>query len=351
MALIIEELNRGQRVQARYRVEGERFTLGRGYDNDLVLEDIHADAQHAEIRRGEDGCYYLRDLDSVNGTRLLGNNHDKSVKRGEVSERLIESGDLVQMGKTQLRLCDSEAAVPEAVPMHSLESLFERLSHPAGAIGLLLAVALSTVLTSYLGFAREYEWTIAINLLAGSAMGLLVYAGVWAFIGRVVRHETQFFTHLSIAALAALVYSGWEWLSTLLDFNFSLSGLISMLDLALLAILLPILLWSALYLATNLSRAWRWGIALLLPWGFLGLGLAKDIGKVNDFRALPEISTELKHRDLMLREPVPMEKFIAGSPELFDIPIEKKDGEEEEKKVETADPQPEEDRGTAEADA
>jgi len=339
MALIIEELNRGQRVQARYRMEGERFTLGRGYDNDIILEDIHADANHAEIRRGEDGCYYLRDLDSVNGTRLLCNLRDRSVKAGEVRERMIESGDLVQIGKTHLRLSHSKAALPEAVPLHSLESLFERLSHPAGAIGLLLAVALSTLLVSYLGYARDYEWTIAVNLLSGSVIGLLVYAGAWAFIGRVVRHETHFFTHLSIAALGVLIYTGWEWFSTLLDYNFPLGGLTPVLDFSVLALLLPVMLWCACYLATNLSRGWRWGLALALPWGFLGLGLAEGIGDMDDFTAVPEISTEIKHRDLLLRTPVPMEQFIASSPALFDIPIEKKEKKAEKPEMETATPE------------
>ncbi|MFC6633035.1 FHA domain-containing protein [Microbulbifer taiwanensis] len=338
MALIIEEINRSHRVHARYRMEDDRLTVGRGYDNDIILEDVHADAHHAEIRLGEDGCYYLHDLNSVNGTQLLGNLHDKSIKPGAVSERMIESGDLVQFGKTHLRLSHSEAALPEAVPLHSLESFFAGLSHPAGAIGLLLAVALCTLLVSYLGYARNYEWTIAVNLLSGSVIGLLVYAGAWAFIGRVVRHETHFFTHLSIAALGALVFTGWEWLSSLLNYNFAMANTTSMLDFLVLAILLPAMLWCACYLATNLSRGWRWAAALVLPWGFLGLGLAEEIGSLNDFSEIPEISTELKYDDLLLRKPVPMKQFIASSPTLFDIPIEKKNEESKETDEETVAP-------------
>lgn len=328
MALIIEELDRARRVQARYRMEGERLTLGRAYDSDIVLEDVHADAAHAEIRRDEDGVYHLRDLGSVNGIRLLGNARDKSVRSEEIDEREIASGDLVQLGKTHFRLSDSEASVPEAVPLHSLESLFERLSHPAGAIGLLVLVALATLLTSYLGFAREFKWTTAINLLAGSAIGLLLYAGAWAFIGRVVRHETHFFTHLTIAALGAVVYTGWERFSSLLDYNFAMGSLLEVLDILVLALLLPAMLWCGCYLATNLSRLWRWGVALLLPWGFLGLTLAEDVGSMGEFSSLPQISTELKYKGLLFRRPEPMAQFIASSPELFDIPIEKDEDSE-----------------------
>jgi len=323
MALIIEELNRAQRVHARYRMDGARYTLGRGYQNDVIVEDAHADAAHAEIHRGDDGCYYLRDLNSVNGTQLLGNCRDKSVKGADINERLITSGDKIQLGKTHFRLTDSEAAIAPAVPLHSVENLFERLSHPALGIGLLLAVAASFLLISYFGSARAFQWNIALNLVAGTAVGLLGYAAAWAFIGRVVRHETQFFAHLTIAALAALVYLGWERISGLLDFNFSLGHTLPLLNLVVLAVLLPAMLWCACYLATNITPRWRWAVALLVPFSFLGLELADQVGNIRDFNEIPDISTELKHDNLMFRTPQPMEQFLANSPELFDIPIDK----------------------------
>lgn len=333
MALIIEELNRSQRVQARYRMDGERFTLGRAYDNDLILDDAHADPRHAEVVCNEDGGYTLRDLHSANGSQLLGNNRDKSVKAGAFSERAIESGDEIQFGKTHLRFTHSETAVSPALPLHTLERLFDRLSHPAAAFALLFTVGMSTLVISYLGYARSYEWTLATNLVAGSVVGLLVYAAAWAFIGRVVRHETHFFTHLSIAALGALLYAAWEWFGNLLDFNFALGGWEGVLDLAVLALLLPAMLWCACFLALNLSSRWRWGVALLLPWSFLGLGMAEEIGAMRKFNALPEISTEIKYEDVLWREPVPMRQFIASSPALFDIPLNKKESDEDEERA------------------
>lgn len=325
MALIIEELNRALRVQARYRMEGERFTLGRGYHNDVIVEDMHADAAHAEIRRGDDGCYYLRDLDTVNGTQLVRNTRDKSVKGAAIEERMIESGDEIQLGKTHFRMTDSEAATPPAVPLHSVEGLFERLSHPLPAIALLLAVTGSFVLVSYFGTAREYQWSIALNLVAGTAVGLLLYASAWAFIGRVVRHEMHFFTHLAIASLGALAYLGWERISGLLAFNYAMDRAIPLMNFAVLAVILPAMLWCACYLATNIGPRWRWGVALALPLAFLGLELVSLVGSIRDFNDVPQISTELKHDNLMWRQPMPMDQFLADSSDLFDIPIEEED--------------------------
>ncbi|WP_237055532.1 FHA domain-containing protein [Microbulbifer sediminum] len=321
MALIIEELNRARHVQARYRMDGERLTLGRGYGNDVIIEDVHADPTHAEILRDEDGGFVLHDLDTVNGTQLVRNLYDSSIKSEEVNRRQIESGDEIQVGRTHLRISHSESAVPPAVPLHSLEGILERLSHPAKAISLLAVVAVLTLLLAYLNFAGRLEWTAVINLAIGSLAGLLLYAGAWAFIGRVVRHDTRFFAHLSIAALGALAYTCWEWFRSLLDFNFAIGKTMPLLNFAVLAVILPTMLWCACYLALNISRGWRWAVSLLLPLGFLGLGLAEEIAGMAEFSGIPQISTTLKYEDLLLREPQPMQEFLAESSGLYDIEI------------------------------
>ena len=54
----------------RNRVEGSRFTIGRGTDNDLALVvDTMVSGRHAQILR-EGHHYWLVDLDSRNGVYL-----------------------------------------------------------------------------------------------------------------------------------------------------------------------------------------------------------------------------------------------------------------------------------------
>ncbi|GAA5524894.1 hypothetical protein Maes01_01453 [Microbulbifer aestuariivivens] len=344
MALIIEELNRARRVQARYRMEGERFTIGRGYDNDAILEDAHADAHHAEILCAEDGGFLLRDMNSLNGTQLVRNLRDSSIEGGQVRERRIVSGDEIQLGRSHFRLVDSAAPMEAAVPLHSLEHLFSRLASPTKAVTLLVLAGLLTLLTAYLNTAEEFRWTGAINIFFGSIIGLLIYAGAWSLIGRVVHHESMFFTQLTIAALGALIFAGWEWFSTLLDYNFAMGNLVEMISVAILAVLLPAMLWSAIYLATNITPRWRLAAAMILPWGFLGLTLMEQIGNMAQFDGIPQISTELKHKDMLLRAPVPLDEFVSQTQALFDIPIEQEESAIEAKDVTT--PAPDADKAT-----
>ena len=59
---------------------------------DVVLQDPGASRQHAEIRRTPRG-YVLADLGSTNGTM---------VNEATVSERLLQEGDRITIGRTIL---------------------------------------------------------------------------------------------------------------------------------------------------------------------------------------------------------------------------------------------------------
>ncbi|MFV8781349.1 FHA domain-containing protein [Microbulbifer sp. SA54] len=327
MALIIEEISRAHRVHTRHRMEEDRATLGRSFNNAVIVEDPHVDPVHAEVIRDEDGCYVLRDLQSLNGVQLLRNCRDKSVKPAVVTEHLIQSGDEIQIGKSRLRFTDTDNSVAPAIPLHSAETVFDRLATPMVAVGLCLLVAGLSLWLGYLGTANKVPWTKGIEVITNTIIGLLIYAAAWSFIGRVVRHESHFLAHLSIAGAAVLLFTGWQWFSTLLDYNFSISQAMPLVNTVALGILLPVVLWCAAYLALNLTPRWRLAAAILVPWCFLGLAAAMQIGEMDEFSESPQVSKELKYKDLLWRKPVPLQDFLAQAPDLFDIPLGEKDSD------------------------
>lgn len=76
----------------RYALPQGRAGLGRGLENEIVLEDSRVSRNHAEIYlRGSE--WYLRDLNSTNGTYVNGYG---------VRERALESGDRVSLGGVEL---------------------------------------------------------------------------------------------------------------------------------------------------------------------------------------------------------------------------------------------------------
>src|SRR5256885_4203449 len=79
----------GRDQGTRYRLDGSTITLGRGTSNAVQLHDTEISREHAEFsRRGEQ--YFIRDLESSNGTLLNGK---------QVKEHDIASGDHLQLGR------------------------------------------------------------------------------------------------------------------------------------------------------------------------------------------------------------------------------------------------------------
>ena len=82
----------GGRACEHLPLQAARETIGRAPDADLFLDDVTVSREHAIIEREPDG-FYLRDLESLNGTY---------VNRARVTRHRLADGDEVQVGKFKL---------------------------------------------------------------------------------------------------------------------------------------------------------------------------------------------------------------------------------------------------------
>src|SRR6267142_2286331 len=89
---------------------GQRFTLGRANTNRIVLKDELASRDHAEVYFAEER-WRLRDLKSLNGTRINGNVLD--------SEWELAPGDEFQIGKSRFIFVERIEELPQ-IPMQSV---------------------------------------------------------------------------------------------------------------------------------------------------------------------------------------------------------------------------------------
>jgi Nif-specific regulatory protein len=83
---------------------GQRYTLGRATTNRIVLKDDLCSREHAEVYYA-DGRWRLRDLGSLNGTRLNGEQVD--------SEWELAPGDEVHLGRTNLLFVEEMGQLPD----------------------------------------------------------------------------------------------------------------------------------------------------------------------------------------------------------------------------------------------
>src|SRR5438552_1165308 len=83
---------------------GARSTLGRAATNRVVVKDELCSREHAEVYQG-DGRWYVRDLGSLNGTRL----NDLPL----TEERPLEPRDEIQIGRTKLLFVEDMQQLPD----------------------------------------------------------------------------------------------------------------------------------------------------------------------------------------------------------------------------------------------
>ena len=111
----IETLARNGDVLHRHRVDKLPLTIGRGYNNDFILDDAHTAPTHAVVELAEDGALVMRDLGSQNGIVVHGK-RQASVP--------INGTTVVRLGHTRLRVRDAafpvEAEVTDTT-MHAWE--------------------------------------------------------------------------------------------------------------------------------------------------------------------------------------------------------------------------------------
>jgi FHA domain len=102
----------------------DRTTVGRRSHNDLVIDNLAVSGEHAVIFQSA-GETYLEDLGSTNGTTVNGQ---------PVKKHLLQSGDIVEIGKYRLRyLADGVSAADAEIDIDTSQPLRREFYGPGPA--------------------------------------------------------------------------------------------------------------------------------------------------------------------------------------------------------------------------
>src|SRR5882724_6757171 len=124
----VEVLSRHRDVEARFRLEGPEVFIGRGYNNDVIVDDPYGGPQHLRIFRDETGQVVAEDVGSANGTFLDGG-------KDRLRRIVVDGTKPIRIGQTLLRIREPDYAVER-----------ERMARPERPIlPVVLALALGAV--------------------------------------------------------------------------------------------------------------------------------------------------------------------------------------------------------------
>jgi len=185
-------------VAHRYQVGATPVTIGRAYGNDVILDDPYVSPYHLRIVSQDEGLV-VEDLASENGlfagTRL------------RVPRLRLTSGITFRIGHTELRYSEVDTPVAPTVLEHREGFDLLAVTRSSQSRTVILVTALALFAMTY--FQSSYEAVTVAEAFGGGAGGLLVialWAGVWAFAGRVVSHRFHFWKHLVWATFLASTF-------------------------------------------------------------------------------------------------------------------------------------------------
>lgn len=214
--MIVEILDR-RGVRQRVRLRAFPASIGRGLDNDVILDDRYVDPRHALLEWDGGGTLLLVDQGSVNGSF-------DAISGQRVARYPVRSGSEFRLGRTTLRFMDE--TVPAAPALLDAPPTGRLALHESPGIAAAIAVATGALvaINNYLGKSSRVT---AEGMLGESLIVLLVvvvWAGAWALVGRVTQHRFRFPEHFAIACLALSGFiissGGFEYLSFLFPGGF-----------------------------------------------------------------------------------------------------------------------------------
>ena len=292
-----------------HRLGGTPVTLGRGFANDLILDDPYVDARHARIIVDESGVPLIEDLGSVNGV---------IADYSKVSGRLpLRPGAEVRVGRTLLRFRDSDEPVSPAIadvslvppaavtPVVKREVVLPRRAHLPAAIAqrarttwgrlITVGVAASAIaLYSWLGSSERSSASAALSAALAFAAMIAIWAGIWAVASRVSVQRFHFVGHMAVASLVTLGGLAWTMAAEWLSFFFPDAALADVLSIGIGLVMLAALVAGHLALASSFPRTRQWRTGFAVAGAALLIGGLAALAEEESFTDIPTFSGVVK---------------------------------------------------------
>ncbi|HSC67694.1 MAG TPA: FHA domain-containing protein [Cellvibrio sp.] len=213
-AIFVEQLTPDGEVLHRQKITHLPIRIGRAYDNDIILDDPHTAAHHAQIELSQLDELVISDLGSYNGITHANTRENFFVVHGDKVYRL---------GHTRLRIRTADYKVAAEVTdytNHRWEGLLPALT---GFVLLLVTGLLSTWLAD-LNQGTLSKYLLELVSVLGFALG---WSGIWALFSRLFSGHARFGRHLFIASAGLAFLELWEHISGVIAYAFSWEFLVT----------------------------------------------------------------------------------------------------------------------------
>jgi hypothetical protein len=310
MEIIIEEISHGHKLLSRHKFASHNITVGRGYDNDIIISDPHVCADHLQLHfNGEH--WLINDQGSINGSYL-------EDSKDNVIQHQVRSGDIITIGKSQVRFVFPSHPVSESIAISPFEGLINLARHP-------MVLALSMTLFAFIGGwiinlnnVNEVTLTQILVPTIGLTLGFALWPAGIALVSHLTKHDGRFWTQIGIS----FIFFNLMWLSDIFEniVHFNTSSNTSMLWLlAIIPLFLAFcLFWLNCYVGFHMTLRRRSVVSLSLVLLLFGGSFIVQLSKQPDFNPRPQFDTTIMSPAFLFTPSSDVQSFVSDSDKLFE---------------------------------
>jgi hypothetical protein len=234
--IIIEILDRFGKVKERHKLDHFPMRIGRGYDNDIIVDDPYVSPAHIELLIDGDGHIMISDLKSENGLFSL-----HPLLQHELLT--VEDNQRIRIGHTDIRFRSQRYPIKETFIDHARPSQLHLLFTTMVMLPVFWLIAAGIFLAYY--YQQSFQ-VVTINSLVGEILPVFIFiflwSCAWSVVSKVVTHKYYFSYHAILTSLVMVGFYIIEPLYEYIEFIYPVQGLADNLsyisDLGLPAILL-----------------------------------------------------------------------------------------------------------------
>lgn len=307
-SIIIEEISRNHKLINRHKCDKQTVSIGRGYHNDIILSDPHICAEHLEI--SYDGTHWvINDLDSINGCFLENKKHS-------ANQHIVNSGDVITLGKSQIRLVFPNHVVEPSITFSVFEDIINLARKP---LILIAAIGLFSLFSGYLFYLTQTNDAKFTQLFISSITLTLAFA-LWpcgvALVSHLTKNEPRVWSQLGVSFVIFNLF----WLTDLLEniFYFNTSSNIPVDIIFILPISVAFcLFWLNIYIGFHTSTIRRNVITVALITLFFGGSVLIEASKQPEFSKYPNYDSTIMTPNFLFTSGSSTEVFIDDANAIF----------------------------------
>ncbi|WP_371187214.1 FHA domain-containing protein [Thalassotalea maritima] len=311
MELIIEEISRGKKIKNRHKFATDEVHIGRGFQNDIILSDPHVCSEHLNLRF-EHGQWLMQDMQSVNGTQL-------DNKQPVVGWQPVQSGDIVHLGKTRLRLFFANHPVAKSVAFTKVERFVERLGSLSWVIAMVAIFALITFALNYLQIAvRDVNYGQLTETTIYTTLAYAMWPLLCSLMAFMNKNEARVGSQLGVSFFILNLFWLIDFADRFLAFNSSSLWQWGWLTNSLYIVTTFMLFWFNLYIAFSQSNKRRSKVAALLTLLIYGGLYLNDLTQQPEFNAYPSYDSTIMMPSLSIKPAADSAQFNNNTDQLFE---------------------------------